>query len=457
MRGEIVYSANNEFKKASSEIVKKIEELKLSKFKPNFLLLFLTDGTFKDYKKYNELFRRYFPDVQMVGCIVEGYIVKDSIWTRGVAALLGEFEGEVRVFWESGRDVERVCGRLGERIGDKWDTILIMFPAFYFPGRLEFVRLFLNDKLYYRNYRSKKTVEEKKEVLREYSRYLEDNFIFPIDKVLKILADKTGGNTPIVGMNLMPLEAKVGTPIILANYEDVGRGVAALCFKGEVNAIYHDVFPERGSNFEETVEIIKNYFSNVEEVEAVKADIAIGEINGIRPMEFLKLKKRGFDEVSEDEFINKVERGKLQVASPYVVAFISKINSGVSLLGLVNSPVNIYPSPSTLEIFFDKCFFLGETFKGGPTKFIKVFDKKIYNGFDFYILDMSAILAFGGEVHKILQRIDDHSKSAFGIFSTPPSMFVTYEKSRHLSDIGDKICFTTSGSTAVIEFKTSLE
>jgi hypothetical protein len=376
MKAEIIYSPKNEYQKAREDIEKRVRELKLSGFNPNFMLLFFTAGTFKDYKKYNELFKQHFPDVQMMGCVVEGYAAGDEIWTRGIVALLGEFEGEVKVYFERGNKVEEVCERLGRRIGSEYDSILAMFPAFYFPSRLEFARLFINDKLYYRRYRGRETIEEKKEVLRDYSRYLEDHFIFPVDKVLRFLGEAVGGKTPIIGMNLMPMEAKVGTPVVLASFEELGRGVATMCFKGEVNTIYHDIYPERGDSFVETVKIIKEYFSNVEEVEVVKAGISVGEVNGMSAVEFLRRKRVAFEEMSEEEFLERVERGKLQTVSPYGLAFVNEKNFSTLLLGLVNSPVNIYPSFVELDNMGEKCYFHGETFKGGLKKFAEIVHKK---------------------------------------------------------------------------------
>ena len=452
MRAEILYSPKNEFKEARKDIEKRLEELEPS-FKPNFMLLFFTSGSFKDWRRYNEFFKERFPDVQMLGCVVEGYAAGNEIWTRGIVALLGEFDGEVKVYFERGNKVEEVCKRLGGRIGGEYNSILAMFPTFYFPSRLEFARMFINDRLYYRRYRGQKTVEERKEVLKDYSRYLEDHFIFPIDKVLKYLSESTGKETPIIGMNLMPMEAKVGTPIILANYEEVGRGIAAMCFKGKVNAVYHDIYPERGNSFEETVEIIKEYFSNAEEVKVVKAGVAIGEINGMTPVEFLRLKRAAYEEVDEERFLDRVEKGKLETVTPYGLAFVNKKFNGVILLGLVNSPINMYPSIMQLDNFYDRCMFLGESFKGGIKKFAEIAKKKKFEGFDLFIFDMDTIPAFGKGIYKIIEEIKEKSSNMISIFTAPPSAFIPHSTTKAISEFDDDIFATSSGSNALLEFK----
>ncbi|MBO8183798.1 MAG: hypothetical protein H0Z28_13590 [Archaeoglobus sp.] len=455
MRAEIVYTPKNDFREGKSDLEERIKELKLSGFDPNFMLMFLTAGTFKDWKRYNELFQKHFPDVEMLGCVIEGYAAGDEIWTRGIVALLGEFDGEVKVYFERGNKVEEVCSRLGARIGEKYDSILAMFPAFYFPSRLEFARLFINDRLYYRRYRGKETVEEKKEVLKEYSRYLEDHFIFPIDKVLRYLSESTGKGTPIIGMNLMPMEAKVGTPVILADYKEVGRGVAAMCLKGKVNTVYHDIYPERGNSFEETVEIINSYFSNAEEVGVIKAGIAVGEINGMPPVEFLRVKRAAYEKVDEERFLDSVERGKLQTVTPYGLAFISKKYYSVVLLGIINSPVNLYPSLISTDDFYDRCMFVGETFRGGPQNFALISKKKELSGFDLYILDADVIPAFGKGVYKIIESLEGESKRKLCVFTMAPSVYHPKLDKKIFSMLFENSFFSSAGTNALLEFGNS--
>ena len=251
----------------------------------------------------------------------------------------------------------------------------------------------------------------------------------------------------------MPLEAKVGTPVILANYEEIGRGVATMCFKEGVNAIYHDIYPERGESFEETIEIIKGYFSNVEEVETVKSGIAIGEINGLSPIEFLRMKRKGFDKVDEEKFLKKVEDGKLETISPYGLSFVSKENFSSFLPGLVNSPVNIYPSLVKLDNFYDKCFFHGETFKGGPKKFAEIVKKKKISGFDLIFFDMDMIPSYRGEIYKTLEEINKYSPHRLGIFTSPPSAYISNLNRKALIEVEHNIFITGSGSNALLEFR----
>jgi len=412
MKVKIIYSPSNNPKEAHQEISRKIEDVD---FKPKFLFLFLTAGTWKAYKSFNELLKRRFPDTKMLGCIVEGYIADDSIWMRGVAVLLADFDSEVEVFWAREKSATKTIEKLGDKIGRGWDAILLMFPAFYFPSKFEFLRYFFNDKRYYRSFVKNKHNEEGEKALKLYSKYLNDKKMsYPINTTIKVISKKTGRNTPIVGLVLLPLEASSYTPLILSNYKNVENGAAAMCFKGEVNTVFHDVFPQRGDNYEETFKIIKEYFPMTEKVKTIKGGIAIGEIDGLKPMDFLKTKRCGIKDVTQDDFIKNVEDGKQLMASPYLTGFISKRTHGTIFLALINSPLSIYPTAFNVDYFYDTAAFVGEVFRGGIRTFGGIFDLKKFEGFDFLIIDCDTIMSFGGEVHKLIKVLTKSpSKSLF--------------------------------------------
>ncbi|MFO7966918.1 MAG: hypothetical protein R6U44_04900 [Archaeoglobaceae archaeon] len=449
MRTEVVYSSSNAPKEAHQQVNEQLKELDIE---PNFLFLFLTAGTWKAYEDFNKLLENYFPHAKMLGCIVEGYIAEDEIWTRGVSILLAEFEGEVEVFWANEDSATETVEKLGDKIGEGWDSILLMFPAFYFPGKLEFIRAFLTDKWRYSQYTSKDSIEEKKQILDEYSKYLESKFIFPIDKTLKIMSEKTGKDTPIIGMNLMNLEAASNTPLILANNKNIGRGAAAMCFEGSVNISFNDVFPERGNSYEETAKIIKDYFTLAEDVDLIKSGISIGEINGLNTVDFLRMKKRGYEDLKQDDFLEKVEEGKLEMAAPYHIGLISNKTYGGVFLGLFNYPVNIYPSLFNVDFLHDKAIFCGEFFREGIKAFSNILSKKESGTFNLTILDQNVIMSFGGDLHKLLNIIDQDDIPFFGIFSSFPSAYHTKLDKKHLSEIDKNICVNLTGTSTTLEF-----
>jgi len=449
VRNQIVYSPSNDVKEAYRQIAKQLEQID---FEPNFLLLFLTEGTWKNYKIFTELFRMRFPDAKMLGCTVEGYLVKDEIWMRGLAALLGKFEGKVDVFWAKDKTASKTAQKLGEQIGKGWDAILLMFPAFYFPGKFRLLKTFIADRRYYREFRNAEK-DSKMRILKKASLYLEkQNLLYPINKVLSTLARLTDRSTYILGMNLMPLQASTNTPLIIAGYKDVRPGAAAICFKSKVDIDYEDVFPERGRNYSETHTILQNYFTYIEPAKTIKGGAVIGEIEGLKPVDFLKIKRSGFQTPSEREFINTIERRGIQMASPYLLAFISKETYGSSFQALGTHPINLHPALFDLDGFYDDAVFLGEVFKGGIEAFSRILSPSGDDEFILYIIDQNTIMSYGGGVHNLFNKLYN-SKNNFAVFSSFPSAFMPKTKRRYLTEISKGVCVSTSGTSALLKFK----
>ncbi len=433
------------------EIVRDLES-KFSEldFDPKILLVFLTDSVWDDHEKVLEYLKSKFPNTRMAGCFVEGYATPESSWMRGLVILLIDSDG-VDVFWAKGRNTAETFTKLGSEIGSGWDSVLLIFPAFYFPGKFDALKVYFNNIYYYNlRYRRARTVEEKIKVLKDYSRMLESRYIFPVNRVLRSMPE----GTPIIGMNLMPLEAKFGTPRIFVDYENIGRGGVAVCFKGKVNSVFHDVFPERGNSFEETVEILKTYFPNVEIVDVVKKGIAIGEINGIRPVDFLEMKVRAYKTLNKDATLEKLESGRFQTVSPYGIAFISKETFGSSVLGLLPYPISIYPSLFDLDVFYDTAVFLGEQFRDGIKSFGRLFEKKIFSdSFDLFVIDHNTIPMFGRKIHRIVDFAKEFCSNFMGLFSSNPSFKSKLLDRPYLSEIERNLCFNVSGTSVMIEIE----
>lgn len=326
MKVEIVHSPEIDIRKCYAEISKKLESLE---FEPNVVMLFLTESTWMFWKAFNELLKKKFPNAQMLGIVVEGYVLSRTIHTRGTCILLMDYDGDVRVFYEKGKGATKTVEKLGNKIGRGWDLIILAFPAAYFPGKIRLGITFFNDRFMYGKFQ-KADYTEKLRIMEKYSKYLDrTNSVFPINKTLRTVAERTGNMTPIVGLNLLPLQAATSTPFILANYKLVSPGAVALCFRGRINAYYSDIFPERGKSFEDTVEIIKSRLANVEDVLVTKKGLVIGAINGTKPVDFLLEKVRGYEQLSEDEFKKLLDEGKLQTFTPYGIGFISRETMGL--------------------------------------------------------------------------------------------------------------------------------
>lgn len=373
----------------------------------------------------------------MLGGTVDAIISKSELFVRGVGLLLAEFEGEVKVFSAREENMTKTIEKLGDEIGNDWDSILLTYPIFYFPSKLEFAKYLIEDRLYWRKYRGKKTKKEKWQVLRDYSEYVHNAGLFnPMDRILRILADKTGRKTPIV----------------FANYRELHKGAAAICFKGKINSIFHDIFPARGNSFEETIDVIKNAgYYIIERISTVKAGLGIGKVNGMKVVEYFK-KKTVSEDIKRKEFLNKAEDGSIRLTTPYGISFISKRMYGSINLGVMSYPVEIWPSLFELDYFYDRAAFSGEY---GTTihSFAKIADrKKFIDSFDFYIMDNQSISMCPYDLHKLPEILDRKSRDWFGVFSTTPSAYLPSPDRRYLTEIDNNICIGCSGTSVMLEF-----
>jgi len=412
-------------------------------FDPNVLLVFFTDNVWKDHKNILAYLRSRFPDAKMAGCFVEGYTTPKETWTSGLVILLIESE-RVDVFYAKGKDAFR---KISKQVSG-WRTVMLIYPLFYLPSRFDAMRFYFSNIYHYVRYVSAKTFEDKLKVLKNYSDALESKFVFPANKVLRSMPE----DVDVVGMNLVPLEMRAGYPKVFANYESIGRGAVAVCFKGKTNTSFHDVFPERGKSFEETVEILKNNFPDAELVNVVKKGIAIGEINGIRATMFLETKVRALKEMGKDEVVSKLDEGGLQMVTPYGLAFISKDTYGSSLLGLLPYPLRIYPSLFDLDKFYDEALFLGEYYS--LTRFEELFkSKKFEDSFDLFLMDGNIFPMFGGRVHEITNYARGYCRDYLGLFTSYPSIRSKNIRKRYMSEIERGLCFNCTGTSVMIEMK----
>jgi len=432
------------------EVIKDLEEgFATLEFKPNVLLVFLTSDVWDIHERIFEFLKRKFPDAKMAGCFVEGYMTENAVWTRGVVVLAIESDG-VDVFWAKGGTTYTTFSELSRMIGSGWSSILLMYPTFYFTSRFDMLRAYLTNRYYSLKYGRAKTKEDKERVLREYSRTVESKYVYPINKVLRLMPE------PVIGMNLMPMEAKCETPRIFANYESIGRGAVAVCFKGRVNTLFHDIFPERGKSFEETLEILREYFPNTEIVRVVKGGVSIGEVNGVSAVKFLESRVRALRELSKDEAIDRLEGGKFQTYTPYGLAFVSETTFGSSALGLLPYPLQIYPSLFELDNFYDDAVFFGELFRGGIKSYEEIFLLKSFEDgdmFDLFLIDYNVIPMFGKDVHRIREFARSYCTRFLGLISSIPSAKVSHSHRRYMSENEPDIFFNVTGTSAMLEIK----
>ncbi len=424
------------------DLRKKLEDARID---ASTVLLFTTTSTKNMAKKVMEILAEKYPQAQMTGCVVEGYMTKEAVWTRGMAALLMDSE-KISIGYTSGQTTEKAFSKLNREVKAK--KKVVAFPMVYIPDPFSVLKLLAYDRYYHFRYIRAKDMEEKKRILEKYSRILESKMIYPANKALRYLDGE------VAGMNLMPLSGGYRSPALYLNFKECQRCCVCLGMKGSASIHYHDTFPERGKSFDDTFEILKNYFGRVERVKTVFSGIAIGEINGKSAVDFLKEKIR-IRKISEEKLKkDKLEKNGLPMVSPYGLVFISRETHGSSALGLQSYPIGIYPSIFELDRFYESCIYTGELFKEGIFNFYGLFDKaKSRDSFKFFVLDYNVIPMFSKKIHLLNNYAKSNFDCYFGIIASTPSVKKNSFERRYMTEIEKGICFNGTGTSFMLEIR----
>lgn len=403
-----LYSPYPRTKEAIQDIRRKLEEIY---FKPNLAIFFLTGDLINNAEKFAGLV-----DCNSVCMPVEGYITPESIWTRGCLVLLMDTEYGLHVFRGT---PDEVVARM--RMMRKGRFNILFYPLLYPKSRLQALKKLIRLKRLYRKYDS-----DPEFVLEKASEIYERELIYPINKMLRPFRD---AGCDAVSFNIFPLRMKYGHPSILVNGRKIGRGVVILTFKDSIQSYFSDTLPRRGNTTEETERILKDQFMVTERVFVEKSRLTVGHINKTKISEFLK---RGRFFKPERDVSDDLKKGKFSSATPYGLYFISRKTKGAAALGLLNYPVELYPSLYELDIFYDEAIFFAETVKGGIRTIVNYIPDQEFN---FCALDQYLLLMYEDRIHAIKSKI-----SGYGIFTSYPSFTSPNLERGLLSEVEEKLC-----------------
>jgi len=415
------------------------EKLNKLDFDPKFSFIFFSTNF---YGKHNNVlkFLKDVIDFDSVCFFVEAFGDEKAIYSSGISLLL--FDERVDIFKTGDGILEKELEKIAERLRG-YDCALAVYPLLYFPSKIELLKGLARDKLYTTLYQATKRLI----FARIHSEWLLRNrVVIPINRVLKILS-KAG--IPVGSVNIVPMEAKENTPLILHNFEPIGRNVLVLGFK---NADIHfkDVFMKKGKSYEETLNVIKKQFAAKDFVNVKKAGVILAEIDGTSVKNYVK--RLRLKEIEKGNFIEKLEKKGFKTVTPYGLAFINKETFGSASLGLLSTPLNLYISFFDLEEFFGEALVVGEVLAFDPADFVK-FDvsperKKIF------FVDHSALFEYRGEVYRIYEWLSENQKNFFLVFTSCPSAFVKSGEN-FLSENGRNIYYNGSGTTILLELRDS--
>ncbi len=424
MNYEFIYTPYPDLKSALKDLEEKIKSID---FEPNLGIFFLVGDLINHYRDFSKLL-----NCNSICMPIEGFITPESIWMRGALLLLLDAKYDLYCFKGS---TKKVCRGLSDL--KKYDFYLLIYPVFYLSSRLHALNALIREKIYYRSYR-----KGNKLALGKYSEFLEDNIVYPMNKVLRPIRDKGG---TAIAFNLFPLKFSYGYPIAL-NGKNINRGLIAICFKEKIKSDYEDTLPERGKSFDETVEILKNELRALKVVEVDKRGVALGHVDGLKATEFV-LKERGIIDLKKD-VKEDLDKDRFMPATPYALYYISKETFGSASIGILDYPLGIYPCLFDLDVFYSRAFFtMYEVIKGGISELSKFFKEK---NFDFLVIDQNYILMYRDNIIKIKEFTE--SKDYFGIIVLSPSYTSQRLSKSFMTEVESGICINTTRAISFIKF-----
>ncbi|WP_290900304.1 hypothetical protein [Ferroglobus sp.] len=445
MEAEIVTVPGTKAAIVNRLLQKKFERIK---FKPDFALIFITSRLYGEHKHVLDFIKNSLK-CRSAAFFIEGYGGEEGTWAQGVAIAL--FSGDVGIFQTGKGHIIEELESVGRKLRS-YDAAMAIYPLSYFPSRFDLLKFIREERKHSSEYGKCENNECKEKVLTSFSEYLiENRLIMPANEVMKALSV---AEIPVAGINLFPMEARFDTPKIFKDYNEIGRNALVLGFKN-AKVHFHEIYPERGKSFEETLEILKSVLQVKEVTSVVKKGVAIGEVGGMKVVDYAR-KFMYMEEMTEEKFVSGIERGEIITYSPYALAFVSKETHGVAGLGIANVPVSIYPSVFSLDIFYDECVMVGEIFRGGIQKFAEVKDLKTDARVRFYFIDANTILAFRGNIDEITNAIKAEEIKGtewLVLYVTPPSAYLPLKSKNYLSEINKDIMYFGSGTNLLFEIK----
>ena len=420
--------------KESVEFLK--SELDKISFEPKFAFCLFTTNFYGKHKEIVEFLKRRI-DFESVSFFVEAFGDENGIYPRGLALLL--LDSDVDVFKTGEGDINWELEKIAVKLRG-YDCALAIYPTLYFPSKIDLLKGFARDRYYHMLYR----ILRNDIYIRRFSNWLlENRLVIPINRVLRILSK---AQIPIGSINLAPMEAKENTPLIMHNFEPIGRNVLVLAFKN-ADIDFKDVFMERGNSYKETLEVLRKQFAIKDYVKVKKAGVVIAEINGKPVKDYID--KLGIEKINEEKFVEKVEKGEFVTVTPYGLAFINKETFGVSTLGLLSTPLQFYTSFFEFDSFFDEAVVVGEVLAFDPADFVK-FENLSLNSKKIFFIDYSSLLEYRGEVYRMYEWLIENQKDFFLVFVPCPSAFKKSDK-RFLSENGKNLYYNSSGTTVLLE------
>lgn len=427
-------------------------------FKPDLVLFYATLKYNGNYQSMLDIFHDEYGDIPQIGASVDGMIYPDDMHTDGAALVLcKDKDARIRVDGIKEKGAIESAEKLAKIIKCEKGAVVLHFPLVHVPSTLKFAEFFTKG-LYYSKRCEMTNRERQKEYAGKFSDYCNgESIIYLPPTILNIFAKHTDYKVPIIGINLLHTQVRFNSPNIFSNFEDIGGGIAALTIeKNNINAIYDDIFPDKGKTLEETKQIVNNEFTIIKKFNANFERNVLISLDDIPPTKATK-DLIYISEEKEKELLKHLDKGDYKAQAPYCLLFFNKKTKGAYIVGIGRVlPFDLYPLTIDVSDYSEDAVLAYELVENKFDSFISCLNNLKYNNgsFIYFSIDVGVVAAFGDKGFGYKDKVDKLlGKNYFGILSPPPSAYIPpeFRLRNYLSEALNNTFFMSAGTNVCLE------
>ncbi len=453
MKSITLFSNKKDYKQAACDI---IEQARLHKdFKPDLALFYATLKYSGKYQAMLDIFHEEFGDIPQTGATVDGMIFPDDMRMDGAALVLcKDADAKIRVQGVKGNGAIESAKKLAQKIDCKKGAVILHFPL---ASMFKFDKFF-EKGLYYSKLCKGANKEKQREYAAEFADYCDkENIIYLPPTILDIFAQCTDYKVPIIGVNILHTQMRFNSPNIFCNFKDIEDGIAALTIEKEnVNAVYDDIFPDKGQTLKETKHIVNNEFKIIKEFKASFEKNILISLDGTSPVEAVKNLIYVPDE-TEKELLGHLDKGNYEIYRPYGLLFFNKKTNGVFIFGIgTYVPFDLFPFTIDISDYSEDVSLVYDIVSNKFYRFISCLNNIKYNSdsFVYFCVDVGVTTSFGEKAFEYKRKINKLvGKNYFGILSFTPSAYIPpeFQLRNYLSESFKNTFSMSSGTNVCLE------
>jgi hypothetical protein len=456
MESKTFFSNKKDSKQAAHDILEQIRSH--LDFKPDLTLFYATLKYNGRYQSMLDKFYEELGDVPQIGASVDGMIFPNDIRMDGAALVLCKDPGaKITAQCAKEKGSLESARKLAGKIKCENGVVILHFPLVHVPSAFSSAQFFAKG-FYYSNRCKKSNHDKQKEYAGKFADYCDRENIFYIPPtILDIFAQQTNFKVPIIGINVLHAQARFNSPNIFCNFKDIEDGIAALTIeKKNINAIYDDIFPNKGRTLEETKQVAREEFTIIKEFKANFEKNILISLDGIPPVQAVK-NLIYVSERKKDELYTNLHKGDYKVHSPYGLLFFNKKTNGVLLLGIGSYvPFDLFPFFVDVSDYSEDVALAYELVDEKFDLFISSLKnlKNNNDSFVFFCVDAGVTTAFGEKVFDYKDKINKLvAKNYFGILSTTSSAYIPpeFQLRNYLSESFSNTFFMAGGTSSCLE------